>query len=90
LKKVGPVNYVVQDPYTPGKELKCHINQLRRYVPREEFEFPEAPRDETQDPDEPADDHENDHDEGEDYEDLAVPGPSGLAQRGGSDTDEDE
>jgi len=90
LKKVGPVNYVVQDPYTPGKELKCHINQLRRYVPREEFEFPEAPRDETQDPDEPADDHENDHGEGEDYEDLAVPGPSGLAQRGGSDTDEDE
>lgn len=33
LKKVGLVNYVVQNPYTPNKELKCHINQMRRYIP---------------------------------------------------------
>lgn len=35
------MNYVVQDPYTPNKEL----NHLRMYVPREEFVFSEAPRD---------------------------------------------
>ncbi|XP_037783720.1 uncharacterized protein LOC119579946 [Penaeus monodon] len=73
LKKVGPVNYVVQDPYTPNKELKCHINQLRRYVPREEFVFPEAPGDDVQDPDDPADDQDDDHDDGDESEDQAVP-----------------
>ncbi|XP_063604147.1 uncharacterized protein LOC134779795 [Penaeus indicus] len=96
LKKVGPVNYVVQDPYTPNKELKCHINQLRRYVPREEFVFPEAPRENVPDPDEPDDPDdpeeypEDDDDEGNgEYKDLAVPGPSGQApQHEESDADE--
>lgn len=87
LKKVGPVNYVVQDPYTPNKELKCHINQLRRYVPREEFVFPEAPGD-VQDPDDPADDQDDDHDDGDESEDQAVPGPSGLAPQHEADADE--
>ncbi|XP_047479756.1 uncharacterized protein LOC125032570 [Penaeus chinensis] len=86
IKQIGPVNYVVQDPYTPHQELKCHINQLRRYVPREESsdaEPQQRPEEEEDDPDQPTED-ESDRLQFEDGEDLAdpeVPGPSSRYDR---------
>lgn len=43
LKKVRPVNYVVQNPYAHSKEKQFHVNKLRRDIPRERFEFPKSP-----------------------------------------------
>jgi len=86
IKQIGPVNYVVQDPYTPHQELKCHLNQLRRYVPREESSDAEPQQrteEEEDDPDQPTDDG-NDRlqfEDGEDLEDPEVPGPSSRCDR---------
>lgn len=84
LKKARPVIYTVQDPCAPGKEKQFHVNQ-------EEFEFPKAPReDDTEDgQDQPTGGRDLPEGDEEAEEELAIPGPSGLARpRGGSDTDE--
>jgi len=82
VKQIGPVNYVVENPFTPHQELKCHINQLRKYVPRGDSRFaepPPRPEEEVDDPDQTADDRD-DHlrfeDEDEDLADPGIPGPS--------------
>jgi len=82
LKQIGPVNYVVQDSFTPHQELKVHINQLRKYVPRSESRFAEPPRpeEEADDPDQTADD-QDDHLRSEDEDDLADPGIPGPSRR---------
>jgi len=33
----------VRDPISAHKELRCHVNQLRKYIVREEFEFMRPP-----------------------------------------------
>ncbi|XP_037773409.1 uncharacterized protein LOC119569225 [Penaeus monodon] len=82
VKQIGPVNYVVENPFTPHQELKCHINQLRKYVPRGDSRFaepPPRPEEEVDDPDQPADDrdyHLRFEDEEEDLADPGIPGPS--------------
>lgn len=43
IKQIDPVPYLVQDPYTLHQELKCHINQSRRYIPQEESSVAKPP-----------------------------------------------
>lgn len=55
LKIIGPVNYVVQNPYTLRGEMICHANRLRPYRPRADLEFPEPPQEEMEeDADDPG------------------------------------
>ncbi|ROT64853.1 hypothetical protein C7M84_017204 [Penaeus vannamei] len=42
VKKLGPVNYVVQDLSPPFSERNCHANQLRPFKLEEELTFPDA------------------------------------------------
>lgn len=62
LKTIGPVNCVVQNPYTLQGEMIYHANPLRPYRPRAALEFPEPPQEEEE---EEADDPAQVDDEGE-------------------------
>jgi len=75
LKQIGPVTYIVRDPISAHKELRCHVNQLRKYIVREEFEFMRPPVE------------NNPNDVAEDPQKSArrlLPAPSGRERLGGA------
>ena len=41
VKKIGPVVFMVTDLQSPYKLTRCHVNQLKAYVPNLELEFAE-------------------------------------------------
>ena len=41
VQKIGPVVFMVTDLQSPYKLTRCHVNQLKAYVPNLELEFPE-------------------------------------------------
>ena len=38
-KRIGPVVFMVEDLQEPFRTVRCHINQLKNFFPREELEF---------------------------------------------------
>lgn len=62
LKETGPLTCIIKDPISAHRELRCHVNQLRKCVVREEFEFIRPPEDDPND----ADDLPNDANDPED------------------------
>ncbi|XP_037773238.1 uncharacterized protein LOC119568908 [Penaeus monodon] len=39
MKRIGPVSYLCKEVNEPYRELKCHINQLKDFVPEQELLF---------------------------------------------------
>ncbi|XP_037773447.1 uncharacterized protein K02A2.6-like [Penaeus monodon] len=39
MKRIGPVSYLCKEVNEPYRELKCHINQLKEFVPEQELQF---------------------------------------------------
>jgi len=39
MKRIGPVSYLCKEVNEPYRELKCHINQLKEFVPEKELQF---------------------------------------------------
>ena len=41
VQKIGPVVFMLTDLQSPYKQTRCHVNQLKAYVPNLELEFAE-------------------------------------------------